>query len=627
MVIWVEKGARLTYPTIHQSLGIVMFQKNFGIKIHGINGIATALLLIGMGCQKKETTNPPQQPNDSTNYKTRTAEELEAHEYIRAHTQPGTPYRLDLADPKQKIALLAAMKRGGQSKEKSPRLYQVIDAPPREKAQKPLSLFADQASGRPMDLNYIPLFDDTTGNRYHAASLSSILGGSHVTAVTLEIFEQTSGRVLKSQTFTQYAQGTNFTNMLDTTLPPNYHGNLEAIAYYTYIPNSWPADTTASVNVAYRTIDLVNPNDACMLQPNYCVRDGNGNCIAGQYQTSCTNKVANSTPIKVCYFRGSQAECDYWHQAPNHPTNFVFPIKGWVVFPSEVVGPPSGQITISLQNPAYGGGGGCYVYASQFAPLGSSWTNSGDTAKWAYDSAAFPDSGHCINYYDGTMTLMRFSGNVALQGDSTQAPPMGSFLFTSDSTMIGQPGVSKIPLMYLMQGCFAQGTKILLANGRTQKVEDFKGDRKEWVLGKYQNKLKVIGTTSGLEPDKVYAITLENKSQLTVTKTHPLLTSTGIVMAQHITINSLILTSKGTSKVTAIIKKAYAGKVYNILIENSASSQSDSNAICANGIYTGDAGMQRNLELEEGALLKSDREHVLKRLDPIWHEDFKQNFP
>ena len=62
----------------------------------------------------------------------------------------------------------------------------------------------------------------------------------------------------------------------------------------------------------------------------------------------------NTTPIKVCYYRGSQQECDYYNQSPAHPTNFVFPLHGTVRFDRDMFlnnGQPSGLVTITLENP------------------------------------------------------------------------------------------------------------------------------------------------------------------------------------------------------------------------------------------------------------------------------------
>src|SRR5262249_17326974 len=149
---------------------------------------------------------------------------------------------------------------------------------------------------------------------------------------------------------------------------------------FTYVPIDKP-DSDPIVVIQQYT-GPIPPTDACMLQPNYCVRNAGNQCTVGQYQTTCTNKLTNTLPIKICWNLGSQQECDYWNPRP-HPPNFVFPLSGNVQFPNEVVSPASGTMRIAMQNPLRGGGCNVYIDDKQVVPLNPAyWTVNGNSIAW-----------------------------------------------------------------------------------------------------------------------------------------------------------------------------------------------------------------------------------------------------
>ena len=404
----------------------------------------------------------------------------------------------------------------------------------------------------------------------------------------------------------------------------------KAQATFAYVPVG--GNPNNPIVMYYRSEDTVNPTSGCMQQPNYCVRDSAKNCLPSQYQTTCTNSVSNTTPIKVCYSRGSQQKCDYFHSNNAHPTNFVFPLKGSVQFQNTLVSPLKGIVTITLENPHRGGG--CYLKFKELAPLGSEWSSSGQQLSWNFPSAAFPDPHQCLEFYGGTSTYLHVQvDGIALQGGSGP-PPFGGFKFTSDrSQNIGQPGVYIVPEIEIEQGCFAAGTEIRMSDDSLKKVENFTADHLEVVKTGDDEHRVVLGTSRGTEPFPMVRLQTEAGHDLLVTRTHPIVTPNGAVMATDLTVGDIVETEDGEAKLSSVSREPFSGQVYNLRIGDMEDAKNLKSTLYANGILTGAMRMQRYVEQLENEKLSTDPQHVLKRLAPEWHDDYraylkmKQNRP
>jgi hypothetical protein len=552
---------------------------------------------------------------------------------MRAETLPDAPYMLDMTNPLHYRYVMAALARAGETPAKSPEFFRRLNRAHTMKlaanARPRAAQLALTSTEGPSNLNFISTFSvDATAN-YQATGLSSVVGGTDVTTIIMELYNVQTGKVfaVKQDSTTQYAQGTDFKVKASGQSPQGVTDTTtEASGVFTYLP----LNSTQPVVVYYRSEDTINPSTPCMSKPNYCMRDTAKNCIPGQYQTTCTNTVTNTTPILSCWWRGSQAECDYWNNN-NHPADFVFPIQGNVSYPNNtVVTPLTGFIYIALQNPLQGGG--CNVFFQKAGALDPTyWTLSGTTVSWNFPAAAFPNKGDCINYYDNTSTFLWMNGNVLLQGSPNQPPPYGAINFTSDPAQRGIKGVSIIPGMLIQQGCFAAGTQIRQADGTPRNIEDFTGQNESVMTGQGAP-LMVSGITKGIEPlKKMVRIKTSRGQQILVTEGHPIISASGEpILAKDFKVGQPVKTHDGDAKVTSVTREAYAGKVYNLRLGDPVTADEHGATehgatMYAGGILTGDSRMQNYYARLEKEKLARDPGEVLKRLPPAWVQDFKNH--
>jgi hypothetical protein len=551
--------------------------------------------------------------------RTLTPQEAEAVRAIHSQTQLGAPYRLDLADPLHYRLVTDALRRTGLDAGQAPQLFRALerararggtsDAPPRLAVE----------TGVPQPLNIITYLDRVAPRQYAARALSSVDGGTDSTTILVELL----GSVPQEDLWTvyafgqgqQYGDGTHFTLGLSGTVPTGDADATVAHAIFVYFPRG----ELQPVVEFFRTEDTVDPTAGCMEKPNYCIRDGNGNCVNPvQYATTCTNQVPNTIPIKLCYYRKNQQECDYYNPATGHPTDFIFPLAGSVQFPRAVDPALRGSLTIVLQNPQKGGG--CFLYfKDNQQPLDKDhWSAGGNTLRWAYDQAAFPDPGQCLEYYGGTTTYLALLATVALDGGS-----FGAVVFTSDRSDSGAKDAFIIPAMEIWQGCLAAGTQVRMADGSLRAVESFTADHREKVRAAGGERT-VWATTRGIEPDPMVRLKTDGGQELLLTATHPVITDRGAVMAMDLSPGDRVRTEGGTAQVTAVTREAYRGQVYNLSLGTEEDAAAGRSTFYANGILVGDARTQTRLERLEKEELATDPRHVLERLPREWHEDYKR---
>lgn len=559
---------------------------------------------------------------------------------LDAEVKPGVPHRLDLANPLHYRYITETFKRAGKTPENSPQLFRSLEngrdigtAALKKNATRPNKALAVNAAASDgiQNLNFIATFsqDNSVGANqakaqatlaatqpgYQATGISSVVGGTTATSIVMELYEVETGNVYATKSSSQYGQGTDFRVQVEG-LVPAADGNPTTQAkglFYYYPANAGPIDPPVVFTQTFQ--DTLNPTSACLNQPNYCVRDGNGNCT-GSYETSCTNTKANTQQIKLCWYRGSQQECDYWNSNA-HPTDFVFPLSGSATFANTVVSPPAGVTSIYIQNPA---GGGCNVYFQQGSVLEQQyWTANGQTISWNYPASAFPNTGNCINYYDGTAAYLWVTAYVSLNGSQGQEPPFGTLNFTSDRAYIGTPGVNIIPPLYIMQGCLAEGTEITLADGSQRKVEAFTGKGGESVKSADGKTSSVYGTTIGSEVHPMIRIQTDGGQNVLVTRTHPMILANGLpVQARYLRPGDELSTLDGKARVTSLKLEEYRGKVHNLLTQPYPTS----GTYYAGGLLTGDANMQQSLaSVGERKPLRS-RAEIRATLPKEWLQDF-----
>ncbi|GLO12420.1 hypothetical protein PPUJ20028_10010 [Pseudomonas putida] len=557
---------------------------------------------------------------------------------LDAEVKPGIPHQLDLANPLHYRYITETFKRAGKTPENAPQLFRSLEngrdiatAALKKNAAQPSKALAVNATATDgiQNLNFIATFSQDNGvgakqgeatlsatqPGYQATGISSVVGGTTTTSIVMELYEVETGKVYATKSNSQYGQGTDFRVQVEGLVPAD-DGSPTTQAkglFYYYPANAGPV---ASPVIFVQTFqDTVNPTSACLNQPNYCVRNSAGNCT-GTYETSCTNTKANTQQIKLCWYRGSQQECDYWN-ANAHPTDFVFPLSGTATFANSVVSPAAGVTSIYIQNPA---GGGCNVFFQQGSVLDQQyWTANGQTISWNYPASAFPNNKTCINYYDGTAANLWVTAYVALNGSEGQEPPFGTLNFTSDRTYLGTPGVNIIPPLYIMQGCLAAGTEITLADGSQRPVEAFTGKGGESVKSADGKTSEVRGTTQGNEIHPMIRVRTDAGQNVLVTRTHPMILANGLpVQARYLRVGDELTSIDGKARVTELTLEQYSGKVHNLLTQPYPTS----GTYYAGGLLTGDANMQQSLaSVSERKALRS-RAEIRAALPKEWLQDF-----
>lgn len=106
---------------------------------------------------------------------------------------------------------------------------------------------------------------------------------------------------------------------------------------------------------------------------------------------------------------------------------------------------------------------------------------------------------------------------------------------------------------------------------------------------------------SGGEESNLFVFSLENGTELSVTKEHPMVLSDGrIVRAKSVELGDSFVTSEGASvSVTNIDRRASHEEVYNF---DMAGDSTENHVIVANGVFVGDLALQSTLDSELEAI-------------------------
>lgn len=546
--------------------------------------------------------------------------ETQVRSALHKELEPGVPYRLDLGNPLHYRYIMDAQARTGNSAERSPKLFELLKAS-HENRTKTLrtsgaSLPAAQIikpaeDDKLQDLNFISelsrsaLLANGTAPLIETKALSSVAGGTSSTNVILTLFDAATGDIIDHTQEPQYGQGTNFVVSLEAKeVQPGT--NVQSEAIFTYFPkNATDPDPVVVVQTTYSQ-GLVT--DSCISAPNYCKRNAIGQCSGEGHENACTNKLADlSIPVKLCWFRQSAQECDYYTNTA-HPQNYVFPLAGTVSYQGAVAqsnNRPSGTTTIYLQSTL---GGGCYVHFAQGASL-EGWTvTDKQSVKFDYDSAQFSNQSGCLTNNKNALVNLWALSQVLLQGNpSNPVPPMAALTFTSDPQQTGRPGVERIPQLYIMEGCVPAGTQITLANGKTAAIEDIKSGEKILTSNGVRT---VLERTTGSETDALFEIKTHDAGKnspgptLVVTSNHPMQLENGEwLQANRLHVNDYLKGRQGKLQVRSArhIEKAdnTPTPVFNLIVEVDKAEGDMFATYYANDLLTGDMNKQQQVAIRD----------------------------
>jgi hypothetical protein len=140
-------------------------------------------------------------------------------------------------------------------------------------------------------------------------------------------------------------------------------------------------------------------------------------------------------------------------------------------------------------------------------------------------------------------------------------------------------------------GCFVRGTRILLASGDALRVEDvFAGVEVTTAKGR---RLEVLESVAGPERHPIVAIRTDAGHSLRVTRSHPMLTPSGLRMANDLAVgHRLIAAGHRVVRIVSLKREPYSDLVFNFSLPGGAEAD---HLVNAEGLITGDLHLQQKL--------------------------------
>ena len=280
-----------------------------------------------------------------------------------------------------------------------------------------------------------------------------------------------------------------------------------------------------------------------------------------------------------------------------------------------------GTGSINLINISQGGGctlTGPEVGANFFTQNGVNYSSANKTFSWDlnninFGSASFLKCGTSGDKIQYNLLLSTTDTTTNHQVSASQSSKVDVLTPQTIS-----PGVMKIPMLSMVQGCLVEGTLVTLDNGKQVPIETITGEG-ERVMAAGGISLDVIGTTIG-EEEFILALKT-NTHSLELTNNHPVVMFDGSIQpASQIKIGDNIITDKGIEKVHEISIQKNLRKVYNLIVHSGEGNthSSDGGFFYANGILVGDQRVQQATQKRERR-----RKKAIKKIIP---ENFKKDF-
>lgn len=552
--------------------------------------------------------------------------------YLLSNTTPNRTYNLNLGNPALRQKVLDSLAAAGKTPQNSPQLFKTLDAtinnsspPPGAgtgvganalgAAPTPVSAAAAAA---PQDLNTIIDFEQSNAanGTYISTAMSSVVGGTNISTITVDITSPDGSVVYGTNTQSQSAQGTEF---LVTATATNVPATVTPISQATFSYVAAPSVDPANVTTSYATATLMQPagGNSTLTAPNHCL-SWNGNSCTSYSQTPTNTGAATLAPITYCYQRRVSGTCDYFTPGTGPASSFLITTAGTANFINTVQSPVSGTWTAQIVSPT---GGSCVLQYEASMANDPNWTINTTVPTqlvWNVPQVTTTNPTACLNYVSGQVMSFLLTGNVKLTGTGTAS--QGTFQFTSNTSQTGQ-GIFIVPTLNLLESCIAKGTHIKLARHGSKLVENISTDNNDVVLSEHHVARKVEATSRGTEMFPMIRITTRKKQTVLLTRTHPVATAHGFVMAQDLKVGDRLKTLKGSTKVRSLARVNYAGTVHNLSLGTIEQAKTGASTFYANEILVGDLRTQAHYENLERESLKRDAAHVCDRLPAAWKVD------
>jgi hypothetical protein len=551
-----------------------------------------------------------------------TKQDVENIKYVASLSNQWEEHELDFSDDRQWSFFMRQVERSGVTDKTHPEYMKALRS-----ARK-----ADQKRGGPSgrllerreaqgvaedkmhDANTISSFSISIAkNKSLGAGFSAIVSGTVFTTLYVQLIDLSNDKVLGEKSVGPvFGEGEYLPIDLTGGLP--LKENMLMVFSWSYEPKTGGVKAGAPINGSMR----VSTNELPVGAPN----------VTQPVRTKTNNYIKFGLGRLV-----PPTDCDYWYNEPNiQNPNIRMPLMVTQKFksnikqplwPSNITNPP----TIYQIKPSTGG----VTRPISMAAIQAGITANGDTLtfNFPYNNSVSVDKSiqfGAAAWANDTTLLAVIS--LGVKTDTSNNDFVWVNLFGSDQppwAVSQAPGEYQMYPNYYTWHCVAAGTKILLANGKSMKIDDITGGEKV-KIGAKGEVFTVVDTFGTNKEAEVLAVTTKNGRELLITDMHPVLTSKGLVAARDLVTADQVLTDEGASRIKSIKRRKYSGLVYGFSVgatpEEAKRFTSDNTCYYANGILIGD----NRVCVEYVAAYKKRLTTVLARIPKKFHAEAKRSY-
>lgn len=544
-----------------------------------------------------------------------TREEQSDIKKILSESKSGIPLTMDLSKSHHYRHVIRMLQRQGFTTKNASMLFKTIKgiskthktAPPSQK----LTLLQTGTVGSWENLGAITNMGPTTqdGLTYQASGVTSVVGGSIQTTMQLVMLNGTTKQSIgATSSVSQMGEGEDLVLTAIGTMPGTSQPSDTVVGLLTYFVQ--PKDGGPYAQTVQLAQNIVFPQAPPKVT----------------YPAQQAAHSANSF-ILVCLSRasGNQADCDLGPYEPATGTPIVqFDMEGKVDYLGVPVTPLTATNTSTQFFVWKNDGGSCLMNAQNI--LDNMMVN-GSSILWGMSSSGTPvtpstwrpqfaGNGGSTNPCWAVNDRIDLSFMVAPTTSTSGGYQVPAFITTLQNN---QPwNTTQIKYLEFQWGCLLPGTKVTMADHSLKNVEEIVvGD--SVIANPDQKPRKVFTTFYGNEHKNVYYLTDSKGHTVALTETHSVLLTDGrVVLARQLAKGQEIYTLDGIAKIESVDKRLYAGKVYNIGVENGARPDHTDNSFYAEKVMVGDSSMQEHWE----SYYRKKHEDIMTRLPKEWLMDY-----
>ncbi|HKR11618.1 MAG TPA: Hint domain-containing protein [Pyrinomonadaceae bacterium] len=520
-----------------------------------------------------------------------TREDIKNIKYIASLSDQWQEHELDLSDDRQWSFFMRQVARSGVSDKTHPEYMKSLRAARKEdqkrsgsagrlkKRQKTLAAEDDSMQ----DANTISSFGISVAKTNSlGGGFSAIVNGTVFTSLYAQLIDLTNDSVLGEKSLGPvYGEGEYLPIDLTGTMPTKE--NMLMVLSWSYQPRTAegaPSGPPIQGSMRVSTNELP---------------------VGAPVVTQPIRTVDTKNYIKIGLGRDEAhrpADCDYWYNEPNiNDPNIRLPLVVTQKFksnikqplwPSNITNPPTiFQIKLST--------GGVTKPVSNDAII-AGITATGDTLSLNFPFNNDVTLDQSVKFGSAAWandTSLLATISLGVKTDTSSNDFVWLNLYSSDTppwATSPAPGEYQMYPNYYTWHCVAAGSKVLMAGGKTKKIEAIRGGDKV----KLQNGVNftVVDTFGTNKEADVLVVKTEAGHELLITDLHPVLTMTGLVAARDLLVGDKLMTDHGPSPVTSIKRKKYSGMVYSLGIgptDAVTASTDETTCFFANGILIADS--------------------------------------